>query len=129
MSETPGSGQFCWNELMTSNAGQAKEFYTNLFGWSVQENKMSNMTYTMFTQGEKMIGGMLQIPDELKGKVPSHWMSYVMVSNLEEMQKKATSLGATVAVPITPIEGFGRFTVLADPTGAPIALWEVNQQQ
>jgi uncharacterized protein len=40
------------------------------------------------------------------------------------MVKKATSLGAQVTMPVTPIEGFGRFAVLADPTGAHVALWE-----
>jgi hypothetical protein len=126
MSANAEQGQFCWNELMTSDTAKAKEFYTKLFGWTVQDHDMKNMTYTMFNQGEKGIGGMLQIPADKMGMVPSHWMSYIMVDNVDEMTQKATGLGAQVKVPVTPIEGFGRFSVLMDPTGAHIALWETS---
>lgn len=126
MSANAEQGQFCWNELMTSDPTRAKEFYTKLFGWTAQDHEMKDMTYTMFNQGEKGIGGMLKIPADKMGMVPSHWMSYIMVHNVDEMTSKATSLGAQVKVPVTPIEGFGRFSVLMDPTGAHIALWETS---
>lgn len=124
MSMKTQQGEFCWNELMTSDVSKAKEFYTNLLGWTCQDHSMKDMTYTMFTKGEKTVGGMLQVPDHLKGQVPSHWMSYIFVENLDEMLQKAEGLGAQVIVPSTPVEGFGRFGMVADPTGARIAFWE-----
>ena len=30
----PKAGEFCWNELLTSDVGVAGKFYTQLFGWS-----------------------------------------------------------------------------------------------
>ena len=124
MSTQPQHGEFCWNELMTSDVNKAKDFYGKLFGWTSQDFPMPNMTYTMFNKGEKNIGGLLQIPAQEEGKIPPHWMSYIMVSNLEEMVQKAQSLGAQVKVPLTVIEGMGRFAILLDPTNACIALWE-----
>jgi predicted enzyme related to lactoylglutathione lyase len=111
MSSQSEQGHFCWNELMTSDTTKAKEFYSKLFGWTCQDHQMPNMTYTMFNKGEKGVGGMLQIPSQEKDKIPPHWMSYVLVTNVDEMTKKAATLGAQVKVPVTPIEGFGRFSV------------------
>jgi len=36
----PKVGSFCWLELATSDRVAAKTFYTNLFGWSAQDNPM-----------------------------------------------------------------------------------------
>lgn len=126
MSAKAEQGEFCWNELMTSDTKVAKEFYTKLFGWTAQDHPMKNMTYTMFSQGEKSVGGMLQTPAQEQGKIPPHWMSYILVKNIDEMVKKAEKLGAQIKMPVTVIEGFGRFSVLADPTGAHVALWETT---
>ena len=124
MTNMPENGEFCWNELMTSDASQAKEFYGKLFDWTSEEIPMKNLTYTIFKKGEKGIGGMLQIPTQEQGKIPPHWLSYILVANLDEMIHKAETLGAQVKVGATLVDGMGRFAILVDPTGAAIALWE-----
>ena len=58
----PSHGEFCWNELMTSDTKKAKEFYGALLGWEAQDYPMEGMTYTMFKKNDKDIGGMMQIP-------------------------------------------------------------------
>jgi len=124
MSTKQQHGEFCWNELMTTDTSKAKEFYGKLFGWTYQDHPMKDMTYTMFNNGEKGVAGLLQIPQQDKGKIPPHWMSYILVTDLEETLNNAQILGGQVKVPATSIEGFGRFGILSDPTGAHIALWE-----
>lgn len=123
----PQVGEFCWNELMTSDTAKAKEFYSGLFGWESTDMDMGEMTYTLFkhkSSEEKGLGGMMQIPAEHKGQIPPHWMSYVSVTDVDESLKKAQSLGAKVLVPVTPVSDFGRFAVIQDPQGASIALWQ-----
>ena len=123
----PQTGEFCWNELMTSNAAKAKEFYGALFGWECTDMDMGKMTYTLFkhkSSEEKGIGGMMQIPADQTGKIPPHWLSYISVEDVDASLKKAQSLGAKVLVPVTPISDFGKFTVIQDPQGASIALWQ-----
>ncbi|MGY8687344.1 MAG: VOC family protein, partial [Verrucomicrobiales bacterium] len=34
------NGEFCWNELITSDTGAAKAFYSELFGWETSEMDM-----------------------------------------------------------------------------------------
>jgi len=40
--------------------------------------------------------------------------------------KKAKSLGATICKEVTEIPGIGWFSVITDPTGATLALWQMN---
>lgn len=122
----PQPGEFCWNELMTPNAKKAKEFYSALFGWEFDDHDMGNGdTYSMLKQkGNNLAGGMMQIPAAQKDQIPPHWMSYISVENLDKSIEKAKSLGATVKVPATPAGEYGRFSILIDPTGAHIALWQ-----
>lgn len=120
----PQQGEFCWNELMTPDVKKAKEFYSALFGWKSLDHDMGEMTYTLFQRSDKDIGGMMQIPKGQEKQIPPHWMSYISVENLDEMIKKAKSLGATITVPATSAGDFGRFAIIADTTGAHVALWQ-----
>jgi predicted enzyme related to lactoylglutathione lyase len=123
----PAAGEFCWNELMTSDTKKAQDFYTKLLGWTTHEHDMGSMTYTMFMRGDKGIGGMMQIPQEHRDQVPPHWMSYICVEDVEKTLEKAKSLGAEVKVPVTVVPDMGRFIILKDPTGAHIAFWQSTQ--
>lgn len=119
----PNPGEFCWNELMTTNVSKAKEFYCGLFGWESTDMDMGESTYTIFKQGDKEIAGMMQTPAEA-GNTPPCWTSYVMVEDLEKALAKAASLGAEIQVPITPVGEIGRLAVILDPHNATIALWQ-----
>lgn len=125
-------GEFCWNELITSNTKAAKTFYSALFGWEIEEHELKpehahatgQNTYTIFKQGETQIGGLMQTPKGQENHIPPHWGSYVNVDNLETTIEKAKSLGGKIACDITPVGDFGRLAVVQDPTGAYISLWE-----
>ncbi len=118
------AGQFCWNELITHDVAKAKEFYGSLLGWEYEDIDMGEFTYTMFKNGEQQIGGMMQIPKDKTKEIPPHWMSYILVEDITQSLEKAKKLGAVIKMPITQVSDSGKFTVLADPTGAHIALWQ-----
>ncbi len=117
-------GTFCWNELMTRDAATAKKFYTELFGWTTEDSDMGEMgTYTMIKNGDKEVGGMMQMGDNVPEQVPAHWLSYIAVDDVDATVKKATDMGANICVPPTDIPNIGRFSVFTDPTGAGIAVY------
>lgn len=120
----PKIGEFCWNELATPDLQKSKEFYGKVFGWEFVENKMGDMTYTMIKINGKEGGGMWSIPQDKQQEIPSHWMSYILVENVEAALEKATKNGATVVKPVTTIKDTGKFTIIKDTTGAHIALWQ-----
>jgi hypothetical protein len=79
------------------------------------------MTYTMIGVGEGTGGGMMKHP--MPG-APSAWLAYVSVDDIVAATKKARELGATIVREVTEIPGHGRFSIILDPTGAHLALWQ-----
>jgi predicted enzyme related to lactoylglutathione lyase len=57
---------------------------------------------------------------------PSAWLAYVGVDDVAAATAQAKSLGATILMEKTEVPGMGWFTVLLDPTGAALALWETK---
>jgi predicted enzyme related to lactoylglutathione lyase len=118
-----GVGEFCWDELMTTDPPAAKRFYQDLFGWESLDRDMGPAgTYTVYRLGEAMVAGMMAKPDADPG--PPRWHSYVAVGDAPQALDRAQVLGATVLVPVTDIPDVGRFAVFNDPSGAGIAILE-----
>jgi predicted enzyme related to lactoylglutathione lyase len=115
-------GEFCWNELMTSDAAAAFEFYSDLFGWKiVEEMDMGPMgTYRIFGVGENRLGGIMATP---KGQ-PSRpaWLFYAETGDLEAALRRATAKGARILNGPMSVPGGGRIAQLEDPQGAAFAL-------
>jgi hypothetical protein len=55
---------------------------------------------------------------------PSMWLPYVGVDDINASTAKAKSLGAKVIIDVREVPGHGHMSVLSDPTGATIALWQ-----
>jgi uncharacterized protein len=109
-------------ELMSNDVGKAKTFYGKLFDWQLEDMPMGpDMTYTMIKVGEGTGGGMMKNP--VPG-APSAWMAYVLVDDVRAATAKAKSLGANVMKDVTEVMGAGTFSVITDPTGAMLGLWE-----
>ncbi|MHC4223387.1 MAG: VOC family protein [Planctomycetota bacterium] len=119
----PAAGTFCWEELLTSDPADAKRFYCELFGWSTREMDMGEAgTYTLFDCGKKEVAGAMKMPEE--AAAPPNWLAYVAVESVDATHTKAESLGAQTFVAPRDIPNVGRFAVLADPTGAPFAIFQ-----
>lgn len=115
-----GPGNFCWNELLTTDVESAKKFYTGLFGWSTSAFE-GNMDYTLFkkTGVERGIGGMMKVPQP---GMPAQWLPYVLVEDVDASAKKVTELGGQVMAPPFDIPTIGRIAVVLDPQGACLGL-------
>jgi predicted enzyme related to lactoylglutathione lyase len=57
---------------------------------------------------------------------PSHWMPYVLVDNIDTSTEKAKSLGGTVAMGPMDVPGHGRVSIIIDPTGAALGMWQAG---
>lgn len=121
----------CWAELMTSDQKKANDFYTKVFGYTTSEKDLGPEMgmYTMYHRGERMTAGCMTIPPGAAAMgVPTHWLLYFYVPDVDERTKKAQSLDAQVHVPPQDIPGIGRFSVLQDPAGAVFALFTGGAQ-
>lgn len=108
-------------ELATEDPPRAKQFYKSLFNWRIEE--IPGMDYMMIEVGEGTGGGMMKNP--VPGR-SSHWLSYVLVDDVAAMTKKAKSLGASVAKDVTEVPDAGWFSVIVDPAGAELGLWQTK---
>jgi len=109
-------------ELNTDDVERAKEFYGKLFDWELGDGVPFELgTYTTIKVGEGTGGGMLKNP--MPG-VPSFWLPYVLVDDIRAATEKARSLGAKIVRDVTEVMGAGWLSIIADPTGAGLGLWE-----
>jgi len=113
-------GTFSWTDLSTSDPPGAKTFYGELFGWEAEDMPGAAGTYTMFRLDGKDVAACFGQDDG----PPPHWNSYVTVEDVDSSASRTATLGGTVMMEPRDVEGVGRMAVIADPAGAPLALWE-----
>lgn len=125
-------GSVSWNELMSKDVDASRRFYSELFGWELNDTPMVGMdgkpfTYTILQDGEEQLGGMMQMGPEF-GPIPSHWMVYFQVADVDATVATITERGGTVRVPPMDIP-VGRFSVVSDPAGASFSVIKLNAPQ
>lgn len=122
MSTLPG--KFVWFEIMTHDIEKSKAFYTELFGWGVEEMTMQNdFVYTAFKNGNTPIGGFFLLDESMKD-VPAHWLAYLSVEDVDATAKKLEAAGGMVAVEPMSNPGVGRMSLVVDPEGARFSLFK-----
>lgn len=118
-------GRVVWRELATKDAEKAKRFYGELFNWRFESADMGTFQYTMIKAGEKSVGGIMPMHGEmLKNNLPSHWMAYVSVNDVDAAANAAKASGGSVAHGPSDIPHVGRFAVLLDPDHAAISAFK-----
>ena len=117
-------GRFVWYDLMTTDPDAAQSFYTKLIGWGTQAWDGGPMPYTMWTNNDTPLGGVMTLPDEAKqAGAPPHWLAYIHRSDVDATVAKAEENQGKVLAPAQDIPKVGRFAVLADPQGAAFAVY------
>lgn len=122
-------GQFCWTEIATTDAEKCMDFYSNVFGWKFKKSDgAAGMAYNEFSTPDSdfPVGGLYQIDPAWFGgnPPPPHFMTYVMVDDVDETSRKAEELGATIIRGPMDIPGVGRMSIIQDPTGAHLATFK-----
>ncbi len=109
-------------ELNTNDVAKAKNFYSKLFDWKLEDMPMEGgSTYTLIGVGEGTGGGLMKHP--MPG-APSFWLSYVLVDDIDAATRKVKALGGTVMKDKTEVPGMGWLAIIVDPTGAHLGLWK-----
>jgi predicted enzyme related to lactoylglutathione lyase len=126
--DTSKAGEFCWNELLTTDSTAAFEFYSKVFGWKIiQEMDMGQMgIYRAFGIGDRQLGGMMTIP---KGApAPPMWIYYTETPSLDAAIARATKKGAKIMNGPMDVPRGGRIAQLMDPQGAAFALHQAPKK-
>ena len=106
-------------ELNTPDALTAKTFYRELFDWQFQDMDMGETgVYSVFKPDSGPGGGLMSVPGN------HGWLCYVGVHDIHASTEKARSLGATVLHDSQEIPLVGWMSILQDPTGCSIAMFQ-----
>ena len=119
------AGRFCWVDLAASDAGSAKDFYGLVFGWTANEARANGGSFTRLRLGGRDVGSMYQLSRaHLDRGVPSHWTPYIRVDDVDDVVRRAESIGGRAIVRPFVVAGVARIALILDPVGAHVGLWQ-----
>lgn len=112
-------GKFAWADLYAVNPEKTAEFYTALFGWTVET---TDFGYDVFLNDGIRVGGLVQRehsqPMSGKGGSTARWVPYIASENLHEVVARAVAAGGESIRPVTPLADRGELALLRDSQGA-----------
>ncbi|QMU76029.1 VOC family protein [Streptacidiphilus sp. PB12-B1b] len=110
-------GALIWNECNTRDAAAATAFYSRVFGIGFHDAEFMP-SYKEIQVNGRTVGGLQQMSEEAFGtELPSHWLSYFAVDDVDSTLDAAVKRNADVIMPAqdTPV---GRMATIRDPWGA-----------
>jgi predicted enzyme related to lactoylglutathione lyase len=113
-------GALSLNQLNTSDPEAAQRFYSELFGWRIEQMAGGDTPYWGIYRGDRVNGGMMPLPPG--SGVPSHWLVYFGIDDIDAAAEQIGSSGGTIMIPPQEVPG-GRIVVAQDPQGAVFALF------
>lgn len=115
------AGRFVWFELVTTDVEAGIAFWTKVAGLSRKDADMGSFAYPMLLRGETSFAGVVR--PQMDGVRPN-WLSYWAVDDVDARTARVPGAGGQVIVPPTDIPNVGRFSLVADPQGAVVALFK-----
>jgi len=105
----------CWHELVTEDIDRARDFYSDLFAWSLREHDEGLAT---IMTSDRAIGAVRQADGSVSGG--AGWFPWFSVMDVNGCRRKAEQLGAR---PLEPLD-WERSPPFRDPQGAVFGLFE-----
>ncbi len=117
-------GAVWWSELNTRNVEKAKEYYTKILGWTINDVPMADgMIYHVAMRNEQPVAGIFDMTNMPEmAQMPDHWFTYLAVDDVDAAAKETVDMGGQIIRAPWDAEGVGRITTLKDAAGAAIGL-------
>jgi predicted enzyme related to lactoylglutathione lyase len=117
----PGSP--VWLDLGSPSPSTAGEFYSALFGWTLDSAGPEAGGYGFFRLDGMTVGGLGPLTEE--GAAPT-WTVYFATEDADATTARARQAGGTVRFGPADVFSHGRMSGLTDPTGAQFAVWQAG---
>ena len=118
---------FIWCDLSTFDIETALDFYSGIFGWKFRKTPDLSMEedYHIALKGRSTASAVFVMPEYLQEmNMPSFWMSYIGVKNIEEVVDKAKDNGAIIELKPTEFDADSKIALIRDPAGAGFTVYE-----
>lgn len=116
-------GSIVWAELSTPEVPKARVFYSELFGWSPEDQRGGS--YTLFRKNGGEVAALSASEPKKKSGSSPQWSAWVSVLDLNVAVRRAKELGGRVLGDPVDVRDAGRMAVVTDPTGGTLCLWQV----
>lgn len=113
------AGEIYWFSLLTEDIGGASQFYAQLFGWDIVQSPTGGL---MALRNGQPFAGINRIEDRIPGTSESLWLAAISVTDPAQSVATAKKLGATIRQDVTDLPGWGTYSLIQDPQGAPLLL-------
>lgn len=111
-------GALVWNEAAVDDPASAREFYSEVFGYTYDEVPGAE-GYTTFATGDKPLGDL----GGLQPGSPKGWTVCFGVESVDDTVARIEAAGGKVTTAAKDTE-YGRIAVVEDPWGAPFAVMQ-----
>jgi predicted enzyme related to lactoylglutathione lyase len=115
-------GAPCWIDLITSDTGRARSFYSQLLGWTAEEPAPGPGGYFLFRKDNMRVAG-YRASQPGSGQ-PDSWSVYLASHDAAHTLDAALDEGGQVIVPATDVGDLGTMAVITDPGGARVGIWQ-----
>lgn len=116
-----------WAELSARGLDQDLPFYAQVFGWTTRTSDMGEgqSPYVEFLLDGRSIAGAMEMNPMAPAEMPSYWLVYFSVDDVDATYSKAIAAGAHEMLAPAVFPG-GRFAILGDPQGATFGLLKMS---
>ncbi len=116
------NGTFTWVDLSTFDVNSAQQFYHHVLGWDYSPD---GTDYITCSSAGLSSAGLYEMPAFFqKINMPSFWMTYIAVNDIDAVVEKAKQLGGKIE--LTEKSYDGKVALIRDPAGAGFTCYEGN---
>jgi predicted enzyme related to lactoylglutathione lyase len=115
-------GAPCWIDLSTSDPDKSRAFYTDLFGWTVEDPGPDYGGYVNFHKDGVPVGGCMR--NDGQSGTPDGWGVYLATDNAKDTTAAAAAHGGQVLYPAMDVMELGTMAIVTDPGQAVIGIWQ-----
>ncbi|EYB67538.1 hypothetical protein DEIPH_ctg037orf0023 [Deinococcus phoenicis] len=117
------AGTCAWYDLTTEKPEETKRFYSDLFGWTFEDQGPDFGHYHMVRQNGHPVAGFMPKAPEM-AQMPSAWTVYYTSADAQADAQRIRELGGQILSEPMQVGPLGHMLVATDPTGAVFGLWQ-----
>jgi uncharacterized protein len=117
-------GTPCWADLGAPDMAKARDFYSGVFGWTVQPGGPETGGYSVAELDGRGVAGIG--PKMGPPEAPTIWVTYLAASDADATAAKITGAGGQLVMGPMDVTDVGRMAVAVDPAGAVFGLWQAR---
>ena len=115
-------GSPCWVDLWTSDVDGSRTFYSELLGWDAEDADPEFGGYFNFSRDGAQIAGCMGDMGDMRAT--DTWKVYLATEDIAGTLDAAVAHGAQIYTPAMTVGDLGIQSVLGDPTGAAVGVWQ-----